>query len=279
MWLLLPALLSAADNWPEFRGPRGDGRAANGDPPIEWSEAHQIKWKVDIHDRGWSSPVVWNDQIWLTTATEDGKQMYAVCVDRETGQIEHDILVFENEHPSYCHPTNSYASPTPVIEAGRLYVHFGSYGTACLDTATGDVIWQRRDLQCDHYRGPGSSPILYEGGLYVAFDGFDLQYVVGLDKQSGATLWRRDRNIDYRSDNGDHKKAYGTCHVILHGGRAQLISPSAAATIAYNPATGDELWRVRHGGMNAATRPLFAHGLVFITAGDSVGDVRPRAWQ
>ena len=234
-----------------------------------------MKWRVDIHGKGWSSPVIWKEQIWLTTATEDGKQMYAICVDRETGRIVHDILVFENEQPRFCHPTNSYASPTPIVEEGRVYVHFGSYGTACFDTATAERLWERRDLPCDHWRGPGASPILYNGRLYVAFDGYDLQYVVALDKQTGATVWRKDRDIDYGSDDGDLKKAYCTCQVITHHGRTQLISPSAAQTIAYDPDTGAELWRVRHGGMNTATRPLYAHGLVFITVGDAVGAIKP----
>jgi outer membrane protein assembly factor BamB len=239
-----------------------------------WSETENIQWKVDIHGRGWSSPVVWRDQIWLTTATEDGRQMYAICVAADTGRIVHDILVFENEKPQFCHPTNSYASPTPIVEEGRVYVHFGSYGTACLDTATGRRLWQRRDLPCDHWRGPGSSPILYDGRLYVAFDGFDLQYVVALDKQSGATVWQKDRDIDYGTDDGDLKKAYCTCQVVTHADRTQLVCPSAAETISYDPVTGEEIWRVRHGGMNTATRPVYGGGLVFVTAGDQVGDTR-----
>jgi outer membrane protein assembly factor BamB len=273
--LLLAPWLQATENWPEFRGPRGDGWAEGSDPPLHWSETHNVRWKVDIHGKGWSSPVIWEQQIWLTTATEDGKQMYAVCVDRETGRIVHDILVFENEHPRFCHPTNSYASPTPVVEAGRVYVSFGSYGTACFDTATGQRLWQRRDLPCDHWRGPGASPVLYEGRLFIPFDGYDLQYVVALDKLTGDTVWKRDRNIDYGTDDGDLKKAYCTCHVLTHNGRTQLICPSAAETISYDPATGDEIWRVRHGGMNTATRPLYAHGLVYVTVGDSVGEVKP----
>ncbi len=265
----------AVENWPEFRGPHGDGSADNSDPPLHWSETENIRWKTPIHGKGWSSPVIWGDQIWMTTATEDGKQQFAVCVDRQSGKIVHDLLVFENESPQFCHPTNSYASPTPAIEAGRIYVHFGSYGTACFDTTTGQRIWERRDLHCDHYRGPGASPILWDGKLFVAYDGFDLQYVVALDKVTGETVWRKDRQIDYGSDNGDFRKAYCTCHVIEHEGQAQLISPSAAETISYDPRSGDELWRVRHGGMNTATRPLYAHGLVYVTIGDSVGEIKP----
>ncbi len=276
--LLSTGLLSAAENWPQFRGPGGDGQAADARLPVQFGDDQHVTWKVAIHGKGWSSPVVWGDQIWLTTATPDGKKMYGVCVDRVTGRIEHDVLVFENENPRYCHPTNSYASPTPVVEEGRVYLHFGSYGTCCLDTETGEKLWERRDLPCDHWRGPGSSPVIDGERLFVALDGYDLQYMVALDKQSGKTIWKRDRNIDYGTDNGDRKKAYGTCTLLDFGGRRQLVSPSASETISYDPATGSELWRVRHGGMNAAARPLFGHGLVYIAAGDggkSLVAVRP----
>jgi len=272
-----PSIAASADRWPEFRGPRGDGQAI-ADLPIEFGERTNVTWKTPIHGRGWSSPVVWDDQIWMTTATEDGKRMYGVAVDLESGKIIHDVLVFENEEPRFCHPTNSYASCTPVIEEGRVYLHFGSYGTCCLDTETGEKLWERRDLPCDHFRGPGSSPVLHDGKLYVAFDGYDLQYVAALDAETGQTVWKRDRDIDYGTDNGDLKKAYCTCLVLDFDGRVQVISPSAVETISYDPATGEQLWRVRHGGMNAAARPVFGRGLVFIAAGDggtSLIAVRP----
>ncbi|MCA9072540.1 MAG: PQQ-binding-like beta-propeller repeat protein, partial [Planctomycetaceae bacterium] len=119
--LLTASCLYAADNWPQFRGPHGDGHAGKKSLPLEWSEDQNVKWKTPIHGKGWSSPVIWDNQIWMTTATEDGKKMYAVCVDANSGKVLHDLLVFENADPAFCHPTNSYASPTPVIEQGRLY--------------------------------------------------------------------------------------------------------------------------------------------------------------
>jgi outer membrane protein assembly factor BamB len=212
--------------------------------------------------------VIWGNQIWLTTATADGHKLFVMCVDRDTGKILHDVKLFDVEKPGFCIPTNSYASPTPVVEAGRVYVHFGTYGTACLDTATGRTLWSRRDLPCDHFRAPGSSPILYGDSLFVNFDGFDVQYVIALDKATGKTRWKSDRNIDYGTDNGDLKKAFGTPKVIQVNGQAQLVSPSAVATIAYDLANGHELWKVYHGGMNAAARPLFGDGRVFLTTGD-----------
>jgi outer membrane protein assembly factor BamB len=259
-----------ADNWPEFRGPHGNGHADALGLPIRWSETEHIKWKTFIHDKGWSSPVIWGNQVWLTTATEDGKQLFALCLDRETGKILHDRKLFEVAKPGFCPPHNSYASPTPVIEAGRVYVHFGSYGTACLDTATGQTIWARRDLPCDHFRAPGSSPILYGDLLFISFDGFDQQYVVALDKTTGQTRWKRPRNLDYGTDSGDLKKAFSTPALISVGGTTQLVSPSAVATLAYDPASGRELWKVYHGGMNAAARPVFGQGLVFVSTGEVV---------
>jgi outer membrane protein assembly factor BamB len=266
---LLKGVAPAGENWPEFRGPSGDGHSNAVGLPIRWSEHENVRWKTPIHDKGWSSPVIWGDQIWLTTATSDGKRLFAIGVDRESGKILHDIELFNVAKPAFCPPLNSYASPTPVVEEGRVYVHFGSYGTACLDTATGKTLWSRRDLPCNHFRAPGSSPILYEGLLYLHFDGYDAQYVIALDKTTGQTVWKRDREIDYGTTNGDLKKAFGTPSIVKLGGQAQLISPSAVATIAYDPATGRELWKVYHGGMNVAARPLFGHGLLFITTGDS----------
>lgn len=262
----LTATLPAQSNWPEYRGPNGDGQAPDANLPVAIDEA-VVKWQTPIHGKGWSSPVVWGDQIWLTTATKDGTKMYAICVDRQSGKVIHDLLLLENAEPAFCHPLNSYATPTPIVEAGRVYIHFGSYLTTCLDSRSGEVLWKRLDLECDHHRGPASSPILHDGKLFVAYDGFDVQYVVALDKNTGETVWKQNRNIEYGTDNGDRMKAYCTAHVIDVAGKPQLICPSAAATVAYNPADGKTLWKVYHQGMNASARPLYGQGLVFITNG------------
>ena len=265
----------AQSTWPEFRGPGGDGQANNADLPVKIDDS-VVRWRIPIHGKGWSSPVVWGDQIWLTTATEDGKTMSALCIDRPTGKVLHDKVMIKNESPAFCIPMNSYASPTPALQDGRVYVHFGSYLTACLDTETAEVLWERRDLECDHYRGPASSPILDDGKLFVAYDGFDVQYVVALDCETGETVWKRDREIDYGTDNGDRMKAYGTAQIIDVDGQKQLVCPSAVATIAYDPATGETLWTVYHSGMNASARPIYRDGLLFITNGmGSMIAVRP----
>jgi outer membrane protein assembly factor BamB len=278
--LLLTLLALLADsaigdeNWPRFRGPRADGRTDSTGLPTTWSETKNIKWKTPLHDRGWSSPVVWGDQIWVTAATEDGKTDFAICVDKSDGRIVHDLKLWENEKPSPLgNDVNGYASCTPVIEAGRVYVHFGSYGTACLDTATGKVLWQRRDLPCEHFRGPGSSPILFENLLIFHMDGFDHQYIVALDKATGETVWKTERDVDYGTDNGDVMKAYSTPIVIEAAGKLQLISPAAMSTFSYDPRTGKELWRIRYKTHSVAASPLFEHGLVYINTGFGKADL------
>ncbi|MBX9580127.1 MAG: PQQ-like beta-propeller repeat protein [Gemmataceae bacterium] len=275
--------LLAADNWPAFRG-HGDA-VSDAKVPTEWSEAKNVRWKTAIHGKGWSSPVVWGNQVWVTTADEvhsgklkpvPGKGLstdvvkvtfFAVCVDRNTGKVVHDIKLAEEPDPAFAHDFNSYASPTPVIEDGRVYAHFGAHGTWCLDTATGKPVWERRDLRCDHHRGPGSSPILWGDLLILIFDGFDVQYVVALDKRTGQTVWRQDRAIPYKTDDGDFKKAYATGRVLDVGGKPVLVCPSAEQTVAYDPATGAERWRLTHGGMNGSARPVAGHGLVYLTSG------------
>lgn len=264
--LALPNAGNAQVNWPEFRGPSADGKSTVKLPDAV--DKNSIEWSTPIHGKGWSSPVVWGEQIWLTTATEDGKKMSLISVDLKTGKILSDQVLHENKEPAFCHPTNSYASPTPAIEEGRIYVHFGSYGTTCIDTSSGEQIWQRLDLECDHFRGPASSPILYKNLMIVALDGFDFQYVVALDKATGKTVWKTDREIDYGTDNGDLKKAYGTGAIFDVDGNDILVVPSAVATIAYDPLSGKPLWTVYHEGMNASARPVRGeNGLVVISNG------------
>ena len=258
--------LAADDNWPQFRGPDGQGHAAGTGVPWRWSETENVRWKTPLHGRGWSSPVVWGNQVWLTTATEDGKQLYAMCVELATGRIVYDLKLFDVAEPAQIHTFNSYASPTPVIEEGRVYISFGSDGTACLDTHTGAVIWERRDLPCNHFRGPGSSPILFENLLIDHYDGFDYQYIVALDKETGRTVWKRDRDIDFGTADGDMKKAFCTPLVIEAAGRTQLISPCSKG-----------LWLTIRGRARSCgkfigasfprPRPLFGLGLVFLNTG------------
>jgi len=286
---LLCATCAGAENWPEFRGPMADGKTT-ADLPLTFSEEENVIWKTPVIGKAWSSPVVWGEQVWVTNAFEDGHKLFAICLDAQTGKKIREMLLFEIAQPQFCIDYNSYASPTPAIEEGRIYVSFGAHGTACVDTSTFEVLWTRQDLECNHFRGPASSPILDGDKLILHFDGFDFQYVVALNKHTGETIWRHDRDIDYpKGDNGDWKKAYGTPAIITHNGRRQLICPSAAATESLDPETGKRFWVVYHDGMNASARPVYGHGLVFITNGhgamiavppEGTGDITDKiVWQ
>ena len=280
--LLAGLFVQADDNWPQFRGPEGNGHSAARDLPLNWSETQNVVWKTAIHGRGWSSPVIYNNQIWLTTATEDGRKLYALCIDRESGRIIRDLTLFEVAQPQYAHPFNSYASPTPVIEKGRVYITFGSAGTACIDTGTFRVLWERRDIECNHFRGAGSSPILFRDLLIMHFDGSDHQFVIALNKNTGKTVWLTKRSIDFQdldangkpAAEGDLRKAFSTPHVAMLNGRLELISLGAKAAYSYNPLTGQELWRVEERGQHSSsTRPVIGHGMIFYPTGFSTGQL------
>lgn len=266
-------VLAAQDSWTEFRGPHGNGHAKAAGLPRRWSETENVRWKTAIHGRGWSSPVVRGGQVWLTTATPDGKELSAICVDRESGKILLDRVLFTVEKPEDTKKYNSYASPTPLLVEGRVVLHFGSYGTACLDTKTFETLWERRDLGCNHWRGPGSSPILHGGRAIIHFDGYDQQYVVALELKDGKTAWKTVRSHDYGTNDGDLKKGFATPTVVEVGGVEQLISPAAKAVFAYDPKTGSEIWSVRFSNHSAAARPFAGHGLLFISTGFSKGEL------
>jgi outer membrane protein assembly factor BamB len=275
MLFALPAF--ASDAWPDFRGPSFNGHAsADAAPPFHWGEGKNVKWKTRIHDSGWSSPVVYGNQVWMTTSSKDGKKMWAICVNRSSGKVIKDLLLFQNKKPeSLGNRLNGYASPSPVIDANRVYIHFGSYGTVAIDTKTFKIVWKRTDLPCRHFRGPGSSPLLYKGRLILTFDGIDHQYLVGLDANSGKNIWKTRRSTNFRDldkhkkprGNGDYRKAYSTPIVVTHNGVDQLISPGAKAAIAYDVGTGKELWQVEHTGYSVASRPVAHNGMVLINTG------------
>jgi outer membrane protein assembly factor BamB len=285
--VLLALLFFAAPtvhaDWPEFRGPAGDGHATASGLPLNWSETENVRWKTPIPHRGWSTPVIMGGQIWLTTATEDGHDFFAICVDADTGAIRHNKLLFHSEKPEPLgNNVNCYASPSPAIEPGRVYVHFGSYGTACIDTATGETIWSRDDLPCRHWRGPSSSVVLFENLVILTLDGVDLQYLVALDKKTGDTVWKTDRDVQWNDENtdglnarfaelakiGDFRKAHST-PLVVNGsdGRPQLVSGGAKAAFAYDPRNGQEIWRVNYDDWSVAPRPLYRDGTAFLITG------------
>ena len=256
---------SSEEQWWQFRGPQGNGHTLSTGLPLEWDEKKNVVWKTSIHDRGWSSPVIWNDQIWMTTATKDGTKLFAVCVHKASGKILHDIHVFDVEIPMAITSDNTYATPTSVIEEGRVYIHFGTYGTACLDTVTGKTLWTRRDLKCDHEKGagPASSPLLVGDLLVMHVDGRDVQYIIALNKKDGTTAWKTDRSLDYSKVPVHQRKAYGMPVLIPRGEKTQLAGVGGRGVFAYDPATGKELWMARHRGWSIAPRPVFGHGLLF----------------
>jgi outer membrane protein assembly factor BamB len=259
------------ENWPDFRGPTGDGHSRSTGIPLEWGEGKNVRWKIPVAGRAWSSPVVWGSQVWLTTATADGHRMSAMCVDLPTGRMLMNREIFHNtelEEQGPGHDSNSYASPSPVIEPGRVYLHYGKYGTACLDTRTFKTIWQRRDLLCTHSAGPGSSPVLYNNLLILTYDGIDRQFLAALDTRTGKTVWKTDRTVDW-SGNPDvqQRKAFSTPLVTLWQGKAQVISSGAKATCGYDADNGRELWKVTYKGFSNASRPVAADGIAFINTG------------
>lgn len=250
-------------NWTHFRGSNLNGIAETENIPLKWNDSN-IKWKTKIHDNGYSSPVVYNNQIWVTTAKPDGKELYAVCIDFQTGEIIYDIKIFTPDEVEGKHSLNTYASPTPCIEKGFVYVHYGSMGTACINTANGTIVWKRTDFKCKHVQGPASSPVIYKNLLILHFEGTDVRYLLALDKSNGKLIWRSDRPAEpYEVLTEIGRKAYLTPIIIGVKGRDMLISNGSAVCIAYDPTNGKEIWRVVDGAESTIAMPFTEKGVVF----------------
>ena len=295
-----PAVGRAPDSWPQFRGPSGQGQGGDGELPLTWSESENVLWQTPVPGKGWSSPVIADGRIWVTVAEEteadedarqalvDAAEKYpigdemvayasirlsAVEFDLATGSQLRKIELFDIDSPPPIHGLNSYASPTPVLVDGRCYCHFGTFGTACVDVATGDVVWRRR-FEINHIVGPGSSPILHEGRLIIPCDGGDQQFVVALDAATGDTAWKKDRPLIRNSD-PDNRKAFATPLAIEVEGRDQVVIPGAQWFIAYDPADGEEIWRVDHGaGFSNVPAPAYDGRHVYLNTGFG----RPQLW-
>ena len=266
--------LSAADDWPQFRGPAGQGHADAHDLPTRWSETENIAWKTAIPGLGHSSPLAGRGRIWLTTATDEGHSLRVVGVEQASGKLVVDREVFDSGSPPHINRKNSHASPTGVLEGDRLYVHFGTSGTAAVSTADGHTLWSNRDLKLEHSEGPGSSPIVWQNLLIVHCDGMDVQYVVALDKQTGQIVWKVERTGSKATD-GNENKAFCTPLVIEVDGQPLLVSPAARRVFAYDPATGAERWVVEYApGYSNVPRPIVGHGLVFV----DTGFMKPELW-
>jgi len=261
-----------AQDWPQFRGPDGQGHSSERGLPIQWSESKNVAWKVPVPGRGWSSPVIVDGRVWLTTATQAGREssLRLLSFDAGTGRQSLDVEIFRLKSSALRNPKNSHASPTPVVEGDRVYVHFGAEGTAAL-SRSGEIVWKVRQLY-ESQHGNGGSPVLYGDLLIFSCDGFDEAFVVALDKRTGKTRWRTYRPQPW-------SQAYSTPLVIRAAGRDQLISVGAFHAVSYDPQTGKEIWRVNYpDGFSNVPRPVYGAGLVFITTGfqqPSILAIRP----
>ena len=259
---------SAADHWPQFRGPTAQGHSDAKDLPLTWSEENNVRWKVSLPGKGWSSPIGTGDRLWLTTALGEGHSLRALCVHTENGELLYDVEVFAPKEPVSIHGTNSHASPTPILEDDRLYVHFGSMGTACLDADTGKAVWRHTSTQVDHATGPGTSPVLYRDLLIIPFDGADRQFVVALHKRTGTVAWQRVRSAPLNEDNL-LRRSFCTPLLVRGNERDQLISPGPDQLHGYDPSSGKEIWHIRYQGFSIVPRPVYGHELVFFSTGYS----------
>ncbi len=270
------------DDWPQFRGPTGNGISLATNVPLTWSPTQNVKWKSAVPGRGRSSPVLLGERIWLTTAVETNVRTFAAgpdrmqqaervvigvaCLERATGKQLYYKELFRVDHPPAINALNSYATPTPVVESGRLYCDFGTFGTACLDSDSGEVRWKRQ-LPLEHYQGPGSSPALYRNLLILVRDGTDQQYITALNKETGETVWKSDRP-PFRTPVRMFRKSFSTPLVFEADGRVQMVVPGAQWFVSYEPETGKEIWRVDNGkGETVAPRPVYGEGLVYLSTG------------
>ncbi len=265
MWLCFilftPFKASPAAQWPEFRGPGGQGHSTEQSVPLEWSETRNVAWKVPVTGLAWSSPVVADGKVWITTAVESrgAVSLRLVGFDAALGDQLVDVEVFRLGRRGAINPKNSHASPTPIVLNGRVYVHFGANGTAAL-TERGELVWKAQ-FPYESQHGSGGSPIIYGDLLIFSCDGGDSAFVVALDKNTGKTRWKTWRRQPW-------DQAYSTPLVIRIGDRDQLVSVGAFRTAAYDPLSGKEIWRVNYAdGFSNVPRPVFGHGLVYIATG------------
>jgi outer membrane protein assembly factor BamB len=268
---VLNSAMSQSENWTHFRGNRLNGIANSVGSPINFNDTLNVKWKTEIPGKGLSSPVIFEDQVWITSASEDGKELFAVCLDFESGDITNKISLFTPDSVMPKSSLNSYATPTPCIENGFVYAHFGSLGTACINTFNGEVVWKRSDLKCDHMQGPGSSPVLYKDLLILHFDGNDVRFIVALKKLNGELVWLKERPLEiYEQIDEASRKAYITPIIINVNGKDMLISNGAGICSAYEPQTGEEIWRVIRGTGGTISMPFYEDEVIYFYTGSLI---------
>ena len=260
-----PSCAADSPDWPQFRGPTGNGHATAKRVPLEWNVGKNIAWKVPVPGRGWSSPVLSKGRLYFTSAIPKpggGLDLALLCVDSASGNSLWQTSVFEEgaEAPSI-HRKNSHASPTPIVDGDRVYVHFGHMGTAALDLE-GKVVWRNTALKYNPMHGNGGTPILVDDRLVFSCDGASDPFVVSLRKSDGSVAWKVTRHPAIKQT-----FSFATAEVIEFNGRKQIISPASGFIAAYDPEDGHELWRARHEGWSVIPKPVFAHGLVFAGTG------------
>ncbi len=259
-----------AEDWTEFRGPTGQGHSTTTGLPTNWSGEKNVAWKHEIPGKGWSSPIVLGKRLYLTTAVpvadggETGPQsLRTICLDTADGNILWNVEVFQQPDSVPMHAKNSHASPTPVTDGMRLFVHFGPHGTACLALNDGKILWRNEELKYSPVHGNGGSPVLVDQLVVVSCDGADQQFVAALDQATGTIHWRTPRNL--KPEKGF---SFGTPLIIEVDGKQQIISAGSDAVAAFDPKNGNEIWRVTYpGGYSIVPRPVFGNGLLFVCTG------------
>lgn len=253
--------------WPQFRGPTGEGISAAVNVPVEWSATEHVAWKVETPGRGWSSPVLSKGRLYLTSAVPDAGStdvtLHALCLDAGTGAVVWDTEVFRPDPAGVAamHRKNSPASATPIVTEDRLFVHFGHMGTAALDLS-GKVVWRQNALVYSPVHGNGGSPALVDGSLVFSCDGQSNPFVAALEAKTGAIRWQTPRDSKSKK-----QFAFSTPLAIEVGGVKQIVSPGAGIVGAYDLRDGHEIWRVDYGqGYSVVPRPVFAHGLLFVSS-------------
>ena len=273
--LLTPILLTGLfavntlADWPQFRGPKGDGQSSATKLPTTWSSTQNITWKIPVPE-GWSSPIIVDQRIYLTAARPlgDGDKpdlsLCCLCIDLKDGKIIWDKEIFraKGQDVPRIHKKNSHATPTPIVEGNALYVHFGHQGTAKLNL-DGKVLWENRSIDYPPVHGQGCSPILVDDQLVFSCDGKSNPCIVSLDKKTGKLRWKTARTTTPKKS-----FSFATPTLIEVDGKKQIISPASGAVFAYAPENGEEIWKAPYGeGYSVVPKPLFAHGLIFVSSG------------
>ena len=270
--LILTAAIPGAllADWPQFRGPDGQGHSKATGIPVEWSDTKNVKWKMPVPGQGYSSPVIFGDQIWMTSAEKNGKSLHAICLDLATGNLLHNIEVITTNDAGPRHRLNGYASPTPVLDEEHVYVHFGPRGTVCLNR-NGKIVRKNTEFKYNVIQGGASSPILNHDLLLLTCDGIDFQFIVALEKRTGKVRWKQPRaHLEAAAKKRSiAKMSYSTPLIQPINGANQLVCSGADHVAGYDLDTGKELWWMPYDGFSIVGRPAYGNSLFYV-----VGSIR-----